>query len=124
MNKLNKCPDCNVNPGEIHKDNCDVERCSICGGQKLSCECKNHDRQFSRWTGIWPGLSEAMYLNINLNTIYEENYYKIFFIKPKPKPEIKNKLCFTPNHKIVIKDNTFKDYKDLTKEDLKNILYI
>jgi len=93
---LYNCPDCNVKPGEVHEAGCDVERCSICGGQRLSCDCKGHDRRFARWTGIWPGSVEADYLKIDLNQLYEQGYNKVFFIKPKslknnPKEEGKTK---------------------------------
>ena len=82
MKNLVNCPDCGATPGNIHSENCDVERCSVCGGQKLSCNCKGHDPAFSRWTGIWPGSAEAQYLEINLNTLYSNRTYKYFFIKP------------------------------------------
>jgi len=38
-----KCHDCNVEEGELHKPNCDVERCPKCGGQLISCDCSNED---------------------------------------------------------------------------------
>jgi len=34
-----RCHDCNAEPGAYHHQNCDMERCPVCGGQMLSCEC-------------------------------------------------------------------------------------
>lgn len=82
-NILKNCHDCNAKPGEPHMEGCDVERCSVCGGQRLVCSCEGHDPKFSRWTGFWPGSLEAEALGIDLNTFYSQGYNKIFFIKPK-----------------------------------------
>lgn len=79
------CHDCAAKPGHVHSDNCDVERCSVCGGQRLGCGCKGHDKAFARWTGFWPGLLEAEALGINLNELYIQGYDKLFFVKPKRK---------------------------------------
>jgi len=79
---LRNCHDCGAMPGEEHGENCDTERCSVCGGQRLCCdpeECKDHDKKFARWTGIWPGKAEAEYLGIDLNMF--ERFAPIFFIK-------------------------------------------
>jgi len=59
IGELRNCPDCNVNPGEPHEDGCDVELCSSCKGQRLMCECEDHDPEHSRWTGVWPGKLEC-----------------------------------------------------------------
>ena len=105
MNKLSKCHDCGVEPGQAHKPGCNVERCSVCGYQKLGCECEGHDPSFSRWTGIWPGYAEARELGLfckwsndngwqicdssdkearpDLNTFLDMGLHRIFFVKPK-----------------------------------------
>ena len=80
--KPSPCPDCQVAPGKIHLVGCDVERCSTCGQQALQCDCINHDPQFSRWTGYWPGSLEADAIEINLNELYSSGLYQFFFIKP------------------------------------------
>lgn len=81
--KLDDCPDCGTKAGKKHKKNCDVERCTVCGTQYISCGCEGHDKQFAFWRGFWPGELEAKALNLDLNTLYLTQLHKIFFIKPK-----------------------------------------
>jgi hypothetical protein len=81
--ELRKCHDCDAKPGEPHDAGCDVERCSVCGGQRLQCHCRGHDKAFARWTGIWPGKAEADFLGLTLNDLYEQGKEKFFFVKPK-----------------------------------------
>lgn len=78
-----KCPDCQTEPGCVHKVLCDIERCSVCGGQYISCGCKGHDKIFSRWSGLLPGEAECKFFNIDINEFYIKKYHRIFFIKPK-----------------------------------------
>jgi len=80
--ELDNCFSCKVVAGKIHKKKCDIERCSVCGGQKLSCECEGHDKQFAAWKGFWPGELECKSLNMDLNTFYMTGMHKIFFVKP------------------------------------------
>lgn len=85
--KLIPCHDCGAEPGQPHKDGCDVECCSVCGGQRLCCGCDGHDPLFARWTGIWPGKAEATILGMDLNEFYASGAYKSFFIKPEAQHE-------------------------------------
>jgi hypothetical protein len=50
------CPDCAVQPGQVHADGCDVARCPTTGRQRLTCNRGDTcgDRCRTRWTGQWP----------------------------------------------------------------------
>ena len=77
------CPDCSVEPGKPHLENCDVARCLTCEGQRLGCDCE--DGHGDVWSGIWPGVLEALEQNLiccwgdtkewraDLNTYYTQS---------------------------------------------------
>lgn len=64
MTKLD-CPDCGVPPGELHNENCDVDRCPFCGRQLLMCgtdrKCPEPtEEDLIPWSGVWPGIEECV----------------------------------------------------------------
>lgn len=56
---MDSCPDCGTEVDEVHRDGCDVERCSSCKAQRLGCDCSDHDPAASAWSGEWPGVIEC-----------------------------------------------------------------
>ncbi len=37
--KPHDCAQCGVTPGSLHQDGCSIERCVLCGGQAIGCNC-------------------------------------------------------------------------------------
>lgn len=46
-----RCPDCGVFPNQPHIPGCDMEYCTVCGEQRMLCNCENHDPKRARWLG-------------------------------------------------------------------------
>lgn len=59
--KSRPCPECNVEIGEFHLDDCGVDRCSKTGIQRLSCHMGPDHTGCGgiAWTGSWPGVEEC-----------------------------------------------------------------
>jgi len=60
MTASNSCPDCGTAPGDLHRPDCDVERCPRCLQQLATCDCRRSPPRRHRipWTGHWPGEAE------------------------------------------------------------------
>jgi hypothetical protein len=51
---MNKCPSCGCGYERKHKKGCAVERCSMCGSQRILCGCPTHDPKKTKWLGVLP----------------------------------------------------------------------
>lgn len=49
-----RCPDCGVEAGLPHEAECDVERSTVCEGQRLTCGCVGHKPILTVWRGRLP----------------------------------------------------------------------
>jgi len=61
MNPDTTCHDCGTAPGDLHRPDCDVERCPRCLQQLISCDCPRRPPRQHRipWSGEWPGEAEC-----------------------------------------------------------------
>ena len=83
MSAMNNCPDCGVAIGQLHENECDIERCSACGQQRITCDCTDHDPTNSVWTGYLPKkknveLSLKLSKDKRIDVREQECYYNCF----------------------------------------------
>jgi hypothetical protein len=70
MRPVKHCPDCDATIGSVHFKDCDIESCTKCGLQKLSCGCRTEERE--TWTGIPNYRMRKFCEENNLFTMWDE----------------------------------------------------
>lgn len=91
------CHDCGAKPGQFHTAGCDVERCTCCLGQRISCGCRSQSRRKrERWTGEWPGKAECRELGLWCVAVPVPPHYRRYHAADEYTPgktEDLNRLC-------------------------------
>ncbi len=100
------CPVCGSRMYAPHDDGCPIAKCSVCGGDKIKCTCKDHDPTFYPWLGTLPGRFEAFSLDIvlyraelkrlepNMPLFNALQLDQLFFIRPSKNLQYNVKLLY------------------------------
>jgi hypothetical protein len=103
-----RCHDCNVKEGEIHEMGCDTERCPVCGGQFISCECE--DAVVNKQTKLtgripyihWPWVcARCGVLDPDMFMIPDEEYHK--YVEIGERDKIICRRCYNKIKKLIDK---------------------
>lgn len=86
------CHDCGAAPGQVHIDLCDVQRCTVCQGQRMCCECEGHDEDAAAWTGFWPGVREAAELGLFSKFVEGEGWVSCDKDDPDASPDLNSRI--------------------------------